>query len=40
MHKDAAPQLKKVMTPEQYEKWQKDVDQWLDAIKQRFQQGK
>jgi Spy/CpxP family protein refolding chaperone len=40
MHKDAAPKLKKIMTPEQYAKWEKDIDQWLDGLKQRFQPGK
>lgn len=40
MHKEVAPKLKKVMTPEQYAKWEKDINQWLDSLKERFQQAK
>jgi len=37
MHKEIAPKLKKVMNAEQYGKWEKDVNQWLDQLQQRFQ---
>ena len=37
MHLEIAPKLKKVMNAEQYAKWEKDVNQWLEQIQQRFQ---
>jgi hypothetical protein len=37
MHKEIAPKLKKVMNAEQYAMWEKDIDQWLDQLQQRFQ---
>lgn len=40
MHKEIAPKLKKVMTAEQFAKWEKDVNQWLDQLQQRFQGAK
>jgi Spy/CpxP family protein refolding chaperone len=33
---EVAPKLKKVFTPEQYAKWEKTSNQWLDEFKQRF----
>jgi Spy/CpxP family protein refolding chaperone len=38
--KEAAPKLKKVLNAEQYTKWEKNVNQWIDDLKQRFQQDK
>jgi Spy/CpxP family protein refolding chaperone len=40
MHKEIAPKLKKVLDAEQYAKWEKDVNQWLDQLQQRFQDAK
>jgi protein CpxP len=40
MHQEIAPKLKKVMNAEQFAKWEKDVDQWLEQIRQRFQDAK
>ena len=40
MHKEIAPKLKKVMDAEQYAKWEKDVNQWLEQLQQRFQDAK
>jgi Spy/CpxP family protein refolding chaperone len=37
IHQEAAPKLKKVFNADQYAKWEKDVNQWLDQLKQRFQ---
>jgi protein CpxP len=37
MHTESAPRLKKILTPEQYAKWEKDVNQWLAQLRQRFQ---
>jgi Spy/CpxP family protein refolding chaperone len=36
MHKEIAPKLKKVMNAEQYAMWEKDINQWLDQLQQRF----
>ena len=38
MHKEIAPKLKKVLDAEQYAKWEKDVNQWLEQLRQRFQE--
>ena len=40
MHKEIAPKLKKVMDADQYAKWEKDVDQWIEQLRQRFQDAK
>ena len=40
MHKEIAPKLKKVMDADQYAKWEKDVDQWIEQLPQRFQDAK
>jgi len=40
MVKENAPKLKKVMDAEQYAKWEKDVNQWLEQLQQRFQGAK
>jgi periplasmic protein CpxP/Spy len=37
MRAEISPKLKKVMDAEQYAKWEKDVDQWLEQLRQRFQ---
>jgi Spy/CpxP family protein refolding chaperone len=39
-YKDAAPKLKQVLNADQYVKWEKDVNQWLDQLKQRLQDQK
>jgi len=39
-YKDAAPKLKQVLTADQYLKWEKDVNQWLEQSKQRLQEQK
>jgi hypothetical protein len=40
MHKKIAPKLKKAMDADQYAKWEKDVDQWIEQLRQRFQDAK
>lgn len=40
MNKEVAPKLKKVMDAEQYAKWEKDVNQWIEQLQQRFQDAK
>ena len=40
MNKEIAPKLKKVMDAEQYAKWEKDVNQWIEQLQQRFQDAK
>jgi periplasmic protein CpxP/Spy len=40
LHKEVGPKLKKVMNAEQYAKWEKDVDQWLEQLGKRFQEQK
>ena len=40
MVKENAPKLKKVMDAEQYAKWEKDVNQWIEQLRQRFQDAK
>ncbi len=40
MHQEIAPKLKQVMDAEQYAKWEKDVSQWLEQLRQRFQDAK
>jgi periplasmic protein CpxP/Spy len=37
MHLEAAPKLKKVLNAVQYAQWEKDVNEWLDQLKQRLQ---
>jgi Spy/CpxP family protein refolding chaperone len=39
-HQEAAPKLKKVLSADQYAKWEKDVNQWLDQLKQHLQEQK
>ena len=39
IRQEAAPKLKKVLNADQYEKLEKDVNQWLDQLKQRLQSG-
>jgi Spy/CpxP family protein refolding chaperone len=39
-YKDAAPKLKQVLSADQYAKWEKDANQWLDQLKQRLQEQK
>jgi hypothetical protein len=36
MHQEIAPKLKQVMNAEQFAKWEKDVSQWLEQMRQRF----
>ena len=40
MNKEIAPKLKKVLDAEQFAKWEKDVNQWLEQLQQRFQDAK
>jgi Spy/CpxP family protein refolding chaperone len=40
MNKEIGPKLKKVMDAEQYAKWEKDVNQWIEQLQQRFQDAK
>jgi Spy/CpxP family protein refolding chaperone len=40
MVKENAPKLKKVMDAEQYAKWEKDVNQWLEQLRLRFQDAR
>jgi Spy/CpxP family protein refolding chaperone len=40
IHAEMAPKLKKIMTPGQYAKWDKDVNQWLEQLRQHFQNTK
>ncbi len=40
LNKDIAPQLKKVLDAEQFAKWQKQTDEWLEQLRQRLQEGK
>ena len=40
MSKEIAPKLKKVMDAEQFAKWEKDVNQWIEQLQQRFQDAK
>jgi periplasmic protein CpxP/Spy len=40
MNKEIAPKLKKVMDAEQFAKWEKDVNQWIEQLQQRFQDAK
>jgi periplasmic protein CpxP/Spy len=37
IHTEIAPKLKKILTAEQYAKWEKDVNQWLAQLSERFQ---
>jgi periplasmic protein CpxP/Spy len=37
---EVAPKLKKVFTADQYSKWEKSSNEWLDELKQRFQGAK
>jgi Spy/CpxP family protein refolding chaperone len=40
IQKEIAPKLKKVLDAEQYAKWEKDTNQWLEQLRQRFQDAK
>jgi Spy/CpxP family protein refolding chaperone len=40
MNKEITPKLKKVMDAEQFAKWEKDVNQWIEQLQQRFQDAK
>ena len=40
LQKEIAPKLKKVMDAEQFAKWEKDANQWLEQLRQRFQEKK
>jgi Spy/CpxP family protein refolding chaperone len=40
IHQEAAPRLRKVFNADQYAKWEKDVTQWLDQLKQHLPQPK
>jgi periplasmic protein CpxP/Spy len=37
IRQEAAPKLKKVLSAEQYAAMERDINQWLDQMKQRFQ---
>jgi len=37
LNKEIAPKLKKVLDAAQFAKWQKQTDEWLEQIRQRFQ---
>ena len=37
IHQEVAPKLKKVLNADQYAKWEKDVNQWLEQLKQLLQ---
>jgi protein CpxP len=38
LNKDIAPKLKKVLDAEQFAKWQKQTDEWLEQLQRRFQE--
>jgi periplasmic protein CpxP/Spy len=40
MHKEIAPKIKKFMDADQYAKWEKNVNQWIEQLQQRFQDAK
>ena len=40
IHQEAAPKLRKVFNADQYAKWEKDVTQWLDQLKQHLPRPK
>jgi Spy/CpxP family protein refolding chaperone len=40
MHKEIAPKIKKFMDADQYAKWEKNVNQWIEQLRQRFQDAK
>jgi periplasmic protein CpxP/Spy len=40
IQQDIAPKLKKVLDAEQFAKWEKDAKQWVEELKQRFQEQK
>jgi Spy/CpxP family protein refolding chaperone len=40
IRQEVAPQLKKVFTPEQYSKWEKSSNEWMDELQQRFSGAK
>jgi protein CpxP len=40
LRQEAAPKLKKVLSADQYAKWEKDFNQWLDQLKQRLLEQK
>jgi len=40
VRQEVAPKLKKVFTADQYSKWEKSSNQWMDELQQRFSGGK
>jgi len=40
LHKEIAPKLKQVLDAEQFAKWQKQTDEWLEQLRQRLHEGK
>jgi len=40
MQKEIAPKLKKVLDADQYAKWEKGANQWIEQLQQRFQDAK
>ena len=40
MHQEVAPKLKKVLNADQYAKWEKGFNQWLEQLNQRLQEQK
>lgn len=38
MRREVAPKFKQVLDAEQYARWEKEVNRWLEQLKQRFQQ--
>ncbi len=40
IHEEIAPKLKKVLDAEQYAKWEKDANQWLEQLQKRLQNAK
>ena len=40
VRQEVAPKLKQVFTADQYSKWEKSSNQWMDELQQRFSGGK
>jgi Spy/CpxP family protein refolding chaperone len=40
MNKEIAPKLKQVLDAEQFAKWEKGANQWIEQLQQRFQDAK
>ena len=40
IHSEIAPKMKKVLDAEQYGKWEKGVNQWMEQLQARLQKGK